>query len=177
MEFNNNTILVTGGASGIGLALTERFLMNDNEVIICDRQEDKLHAAKERFPKLHIRHCDIGNEKERSDIMEWVLKEFPDFNILVNNAGIQLRISLKDKDLDWARVKQELTINLEAPIHLTVLVIPHLSVKKNSAIINVSSGLAFLPPAIALKFNCTPRGPVLLGSNLSAQFSLSGSTI
>ena len=158
MDFKNNTILVTGGSTGIGLALAERFLKLGNEVIICGRREDKLNDAKERFPELHIKRCDVGDEKDRVELIEWVLKEFPDFNVMVNNAGIQQRINFNENDFDWRQMKQELAINLEAPIHIAKMVIPHLLAKNNSCIINVSSGLAFLPPVMAPVYGATKAG-------------------
>jgi len=158
MNLKNNTILVTGGATGIGLALAERFFNLGNEVIICGRREDKLNAAKERFPKLHVKCCDVANEKERTELTAWVLQEFPDFNVLVNNAGIQQRVNFKDNAFDWHQLQQELAINLEAPIHLSKMFIPHLLATNNSCIINVSSGLAFLPPVMAPVYGATKAG-------------------
>ena len=158
MNLKNNSILITGGSTGIGLALAERFLTLGNEVIICGRSEDKLNAAKERFPKLHTKRCDVGNEKERTELAEWVLAEFPNFNVLVNNAGIQQRINFNESGFDWHQIKQEIAINLEAPIHFSKMFIPHLLAKNNSCIINVSSGLAFLPPVMAPVYGATKAG-------------------
>ena len=147
MNMTNNTILITGGASGIGLALAERFLGRGNEVIICGRRADKLEEAKAKFPKLHIRVCDVSVESDRRSLVEWVISSFPNLNILVNNAGIQQRINLLDATDDWNYYRQEISANQEAPIHLSMLLIPHLIQKKDATIINVTSGLAFVPPA------------------------------
>jgi uncharacterized oxidoreductase len=147
MNMTGNTILVTGGASGIGLALAERFLHRGNEVIICGRREEKLQEAKEKFPDLHIRVCDVSDEFDRQLLAEWVTSEFPNLNVLVNNAGIQQRINLWDATADWSYYRQEIAANQEAPIHLSLLFIPHLMTQKHATIINVTSGLAFVPPA------------------------------
>jgi uncharacterized oxidoreductase len=147
MNMTGNTILVTGGASGIGLALAERFLHLGNQVIICGRREEKLKEAKEKFPKLHTRICDVSNAFDRQSLAEWVTSEFPNLNILINNAGIQRRIDLLDATADWNYYQQEMAANQEAPIHLSMLLIPHLITKKYATIINVTSGLAFSPPA------------------------------
>lgn len=147
MNMTDNTILVTGGASGIGLALAERFLHGGNEVIICGRREEKLQEAKERFPNLHIRVCDVSDKCERQSLAKWVTSEFPDLNVLVNNAGIQQRVNLLDAAADWDYYQQEIAANQEAPIHLSMLLIPQLILKKNATIINITSGLAFTPPA------------------------------
>ena len=147
MDLKGNTILITGGSVGIGLALAKRFLDRDNTVIICGRREDKLRQAKEMLPELHIRQCDVADELERTALYHWIMKEFPNLNVLVNNAGIQQRINLvnQDKEQDWDYYRQEIAINLEAPIHLSKLFIPHLQKQTKPVIMNVTSGLAFMP--------------------------------
>lgn len=146
MDLTSNTILVTGGASGIGLALAERFLKAGNRVIICGRREEKLLEAKGTYPELEIRVCDVAEESERVSLFEWATREFRQLNVLVNNAGIQRRIDLTQQE-DWEQTRQELAINLEAPIHLSMLFIPHLLKQQRPAIVNVTSGLAFAPLA------------------------------
>src|SRR5262245_19524529 len=100
MKLSGNTILVTGGASGIGLALVERFVQRGNEVIICGRREDKLAEVSELLPGIHKRVCDVGRSAEREELYRWVTNEFPNVNVLVNNAGIQRRVDLT-KNEDW----------------------------------------------------------------------------
>jgi uncharacterized oxidoreductase len=94
MKISGNTILITGGASGIGLAFAERFLMEGNKVIVVGRRIEKLQEAKERFPDLVIRGCDISIKEDRIKLFEWATNEFPNLNVLVNNAGIQQRVNL-----------------------------------------------------------------------------------
>jgi uncharacterized oxidoreductase len=147
MNMSGNTILITGGASGIGLAFAERFLQAGNEVIIAGRRKEKLEEAKEKFPKLHTKVCDVSSEAERKALFEWVTNQFPETNVLVNNAGIQQRVNLLNIEHDWAYYKKELEINIDGPIHLSMLFIPHLRKKETAAIINVSSGLALSPGA------------------------------
>ncbi|MDM5200812.1 SDR family NAD(P)-dependent oxidoreductase [Fictibacillus enclensis] len=145
MKLSGNTILVTGGASGIGLAFAERFLKEGNKVIIVGRRQEKLEEAKEKFPELHTKVCDVSNEEERIGLVEWATKEFPDLNVLVNNAGIQQRVNLLNATKDWKYYQNELAINVEGPIHLTMLLIPHFVKKERAAIMNVTSGLAIQP--------------------------------
>ena len=154
MQLSSNTVLITGGASGIGFALAERLLKAGSEVTICGRREDKLREAKEKYPNLHIRLCDVANEFNRSSLFNWVTGEFPGINVLVNNAGIQRRLRLAQKE-EWEETRQELAINLEAPIHLSLLFIPHFQKHKYSAIINITSGLAFAPLMIAPVYSAT----------------------
>jgi uncharacterized oxidoreductase len=146
MERSGNTILVTGGASGIGLALARRWADRGNEVIICGRREDKLAEAKAAIPVVHTRVCDVALPSERENLANWIKVEFPNLNVLVNNAGIQRQVDLTGGE-DWTSTESEIAINLEAPIHLATLLYPHLASKPSAAIVNVTSGLSFVPLA------------------------------
>src|SRR5690349_3766279 len=121
MNLSGNTVLITGGASGIGLAFAERFLKAGSKVIICGRKENKLKEAKQQFPELHTRVCDVALETERVALFDWVSREFPDLNVLVNNAGIQLRTDLTNMQISWKEQQNEIAINFEAPVHLSLL--------------------------------------------------------
>lgn len=146
MNLAGNTILITGGATGIGWTFTERFLEAGNEVIICGRREDRLLEAQKKYPQLHTRVCDVALAEERVALLEWAIDRFPELNVLVNNAGIQRRLKLAENE-DWAQTQSEIAVNLEAPIHLSRLIIPHLSKQTGAAILNVTSGLSFAPLA------------------------------
>lgn len=155
MNLAGNTILITGGASGIGLALAERFLKAGSNVIVCGRREDKLQEVKQRYPELHTRVCDVGKEQDRIDLAKWVTDSFPEVNTLINNAGIQQRQPIVGNTQPWSFHQSEIAINLEAPIHLAMLFIPHLQQQPQSYIINVTSGLAFVPLAQAAIYSAT----------------------
>jgi len=146
MEITGNTILITGGATGIGLTFAERFLKSGNTVIVCGRRNDALLSAQGKFPELKTRVCDVSDVKERESLVQWAVSEFPRVNVLINNAGIQRRVRVTEK-IQWEETAKEIAINLSAPIHLASLFIPHLTHSKNPAIINVTSGLAFVPIA------------------------------
>ena len=146
MKVSGNTILITGGASGIGLALAERFYKKGNEIIICGRREDKLADAADKMPGVHTRVGDVADASERETLMEWAAREFPALNVLVNNAGIQRSVDLTQQE-DWQQTRSEIAINLDAPIHLSRLILPHLAGKAGAAILNVTSGLSFVPLA------------------------------
>ncbi|GAB2779654.1 putative oxidoreductase [Hymenobacter luteus] len=154
MNLTENIVLITGGGSGIGLALAERFQRAGSMVIAVGRREDKLREAQRRLPGLHIRACDVAQAADRVALAEWARQEFPNLNVLVNNAGIQRRFQLMEEE-DWETRRQELVINVEAPIHLTTLFIPQLRAQANPAIINVTSGLAFAPMAQAPIYSAT----------------------
>ena len=157
MELGSSTVLITGGASGIGLALAERFLEARSAVIVCGRREEKLREARARYPRLTIRACDVAEERERVALFRWVVAEFPQLNVLVNNAGIQRRVSLAEPE-EWGQTRTEIAINLEAPVHLAALFIPHLFRQEHPAIVNVTSGLAFVPLARVPIYCATKAG-------------------
>jgi uncharacterized oxidoreductase len=141
MELSNNKILITGGASGIGLGLTQRFIEENNTVIICGRRELVLNEVKAKFPTVITKVCDLSSEKERIALYEWISENHPDLNVLVNNAGIQNWVSVDDANF-FESAKNELATNIEAPLHLTSLFI---NLKSLSTVMNVTSGLAFSP--------------------------------
>ena len=148
MEVKGNTILITGGATGIGFSLAEAFVKAGNEVIICGRRENKLEEAKNKLPQIHIKKCDLSEENNRKELFEWASSNFPNLNILVNNAGIQRKIDLNKGTRELFYGEDEIEVNLKAYIHLSAYFIPFLMKKKEAAIINVSSGLGFVPLAI-----------------------------
>src|SRR5579863_1131268 len=141
MECSNNKILITGGASGIGLGLTERFIRENNTVIICGRRESALAEVAEKFPSVITRVCDLSIEAERTELYEWVSEYHSDLGVLVNNAGIQQWMNISEEDF-FQRAKAEIITNIEAPLHLISLFINLRSLK---TIVNVTSGLSFAP--------------------------------
>jgi uncharacterized oxidoreductase len=147
MKIKGNTILITGGATGIGFSLAEAFANAGNGVIICGRRENKLKEVKDKLPQIHTRVCDLSKEKERKSLYDWVSSNFKDINILVNNAGIQRMVNLRKGTRDLFDGEDEIEINLTAPIHLSAYFIPLLLKRKEAAIVNISSGLGFVPIA------------------------------
>lgn len=143
MKLANNKILITGGASGIGLGLTTRFIQENNTVIICGRREDALKEVAEKFPSVITRVCDLSVEAERINLYTWVSENHNDLNVLVNNAGIQNWMNIADDDF-YQKATTEITTNVIAPLHLTK---PFTKLPLLNTIINVTSGLAFVPLA------------------------------
>src|SRR4051794_24050723 len=90
MQLSGNTILITGGTSGIGLALAEEFVRLGNKVIICGRREDRLLALQKKHTGLIAIKCDVAETTERENLFNKVISQYPDVNVLVNNAGVQL---------------------------------------------------------------------------------------
>ena len=158
MNISGNTVLITGGATGIGYAMAESFLKAGNEVIICGRRKEKLIEAQSRHPEFHIKVCDVAKENDRLELLEWSTTEFSNLNILVNNAGIQRDIDFTKGISDYLSGENEININLESPIILSGLFIPYFTGKKGTAIINITSGLGFVPAARTPVYSATKAG-------------------
>ena len=141
MKLANNKILITGGATGIGLGLTKRFIEENNTVIIFGRREEALKEVTDKLPSVIAKVCDLSIEEERNELFDWVKANHDDLNVLVNNAGIQNWMNISDNDF-YRKANDELTTNVLAPIHLTTL---FTNLKSLDTIINVTSGLAFIP--------------------------------
>ncbi|RFM33107.1 SDR family oxidoreductase [Chitinophaga silvisoli] len=146
MQINGNTILITGGTSGIGLAFAEEFVKHGNTVIITGRRQDRLDAIQQRIPGIVVKNSDMADAAQREELVNWVYTHYPETNVLINNAGVQLAMDLS-KPVDPTRVYTEIDTNLVGPIHLGSLFVPHLLGQKNPVIINVTSGLAWVPAA------------------------------
>jgi len=151
MNLSNNKILITGGASGIGLGLTERFIQENNTVIICGRRESVLEEVKTKFPTVITKVCDLSNEAERVALYEWIAENHSDLNVLINNAGIQKWVSVTDADF-FESAKTEIATNIEAPLHLTSLFI---QLKSLTTVMNVTSGLSLSPFAKVPVYSAT----------------------
>src|ERR1700748_1024987 len=135
MKLSNNKILITGGASGIGLGLTGRFIQENNTVIICGRRESVLKEVAAQFSSVITKVCDLSDEAERVALFNWVAENHSDTNVLVNNADIQNWMGVADQDF-FQRAKEEIVTNIEAPLHLMSL---FLGLKSLDTIVNVTS--------------------------------------
>ncbi|HNQ00084.1 MAG TPA: SDR family NAD(P)-dependent oxidoreductase, partial [Bacteroidia bacterium] len=140
MKISNNKILITGGGSGIGSGLTERFIQENNTVIICGRRESALKDVKDKFPTVITKVCDLSAEADRIELYKWVSENHPDLNVLINNAGNQNWMNISDSDF-YPKTINEIQINVIAPVHLITL---FSALKSIDTIINVTSGLAFV---------------------------------
>ncbi len=147
MDAAQATVLITGGSTGIGFALAKRFAHAGSRVIACGRRPDALERAKADVPGLETVVCDVAREEERVALFDRVSRDFPDLNVLINNAGIQNRPPRFDEPQDWTALKNELAINFEAPVHLATLFVPFLVKQRDPVLVNVTSGLAFSPLA------------------------------
>ncbi len=145
MKLSNRTVLVTGGTSGIGLGIAEAFQRSGSKVIVCGRDRKKLSEVGKKFPGITPLACDVGDVRQRENLATEVLRRFSDLDILVNNAGIQRYIDLKKGYEELKSGEDEIAINFVSTVELTALFIRHLMSRPSAAVINVSSGLGFMP--------------------------------
>ncbi len=160
MKLSGNTVLITGGSSGIGLALAEGFAERGSRVLVCGRTEETLRRAQERIPGLATLVADVADEADRRRLLDWVETEHPDTNVLINNAGIQRRAHFADGP--EAADTGEIATNLEAPVRLSALFLPHLlrhaGQGRPAAIVNVTSGLGYVSLAATPVYGATKAG-------------------
>lgn len=144
MNPTGNTILITGGGSGIGEALAHRFHDRGNTVIIAGRREAPLDAAIAGRANMHGMLLDIDDAAGITAFAAEVTARFPALNVLVNNAGI-MRMESLDSTRDLAAAEATISSNLLGPIRMTDALIDHLVARGDGAVVNVTSGLAFVP--------------------------------
>ncbi|MDB5251958.1 MAG: short-chain dehydrogenase [Flaviaesturariibacter sp.] len=174
MNLSNNTVLITGGTSGIGLAFAKEFSKAGSTVIICGRRQDRLDAIAAEHPGIITRRCDLSIDADREALVAWAIATYPALNIVINNAGVQLLSDLT-RPVDLARVREETETNFIAPVHLSSLFSGHLASRPESALVNISSGLAFVPIAL-MPVYCATKAAIHSFS-LSLRYQLRGTNI
>ena len=149
MRLSGNTILITGGSRGIGFEMARQFLNRNNKVIITGRDEKKLHDARQQLGGVATIRNDVSNPDDVEKLHQQVARDFPGLNILINNAGILQTLDLRGGHLSAAELTSEIDINLKGTILMNHTFLPLLQHNGDPAIVNVSSGLAFVPLPIA----------------------------
>ena len=154
MKTSGNTILITGGGSGIGEALAHRFHDQGNTVIVAGRRQGALDKAIEGRANMHALTLDVESAEGVADFAKRLLAAYPALNVVINNAGI-MRFEDVTKSRDLADVEAMITTNLLGPIRLIDALIDHLAAQSDAAIVNVTSGLAFVPLTVAPTYCAT----------------------
>jgi uncharacterized oxidoreductase len=134
-----------------------------------------LDKAKRMLPKVHTVKRDVADAEQRQALLDWTTGRFPNLNILVNNAGIQRQIDFRKGPEDLLGGEDEIETNLRAPVCLSALFIPHLMKQESAAIVNISSGLAFIPLTVVPVYCATKAG--MHSFSLSLRHQLRGTTV
>ncbi|RIV23903.1 SDR family NAD(P)-dependent oxidoreductase [Fibrisoma montanum] len=158
MNLANSTILITGGTSGIGLELVKQLSEQGATIIVTGRNRDALRQTKEQFPAVHLFQSDVSKPKDIEQLYKDVTQQFPGLNILINNAGLMRLIDLQDDSLDIEDINREIATNLSGTVQMVHRFLPHLLKQQSAAIINVSSGIAFMPYSAAPIYSATKAG-------------------
>jgi uncharacterized oxidoreductase len=149
MKMSSNTIFITGGTSGIGKALAEAFHQLGNQVIISGRREDRLRSICAANPGMRHFVLDVTDPNAVRNTAHRVMEEFPALNCVFNNSGVQRRHNLAaGTPLDDPSVLAEIQTNLLGLIRVSAAFLPHLKNQQSATLLNVSSGLAFVPRAL-----------------------------
>ena len=159
MKLTGNKILITGGSSGIGLALAKHFLSLKNKVIITGRSKEKLLQIKNEFPTVDFFCGDLSDRNTLDRLVLFVEQQHSDINVLINNAAVQYNYDFMDEPELTYKIDYEISVNLAAPIKLTALLLPLLLKNSNSAIVNVSSGL-FIAPKKSASVYCATKSAI-----------------
>ena len=174
MKLTDNTLLITGGGSGIGRGLAEEFHKLGNQVIIAGRRQQVLDETIAANPGMKSLALDIEDPANIRSFAATVAREFPKLNVLINNAGIARTENLLDQPEDLVDVNATVVTNLLGPIRLTAALLPHLQKQPYSAIMNVSSGLAFVPLVLSPTYCATKAA--LHSYTLSLRYQLKRTT-
>ncbi len=172
MQVTDNTILITGGASGIGRALAEAFHALGNQVVISGRRQQLLDEVTAANPGMTSLRADVGDAAGVRALAEQVTRSHPALNVLINNAGIMKPEDLKAAPGATEIAEQTIATNLLGPIRLTALLLPHLQRRPRSAVLTVSSGLAFVPMATTPTYCATKAA--IHSYSMSLRHQLSG---
>ena len=155
MKLSKQRVLITGGSSGIGLALAKKFLENDNTVIVTGRDTTKLENIKSSHPQIHTFQSDVTDDADVRILTDYIQEKFGGIDMLINNAGIMNLIDAGNERNDLSKQMQEIEINYNSPIRVLHYFLPQLKESKNAVLVNVSSGLAYVPFAQAPVYSGT----------------------
>lgn len=157
MKLSGRTILITGGTSGIGFEMARQLIARQNTVLVTGRDHRKLEETRASLPGVHTFLSDAGKPEEIVTLRRRVLAEFPALDTLINNAGVMRNLNLNEERRP-TDVTQELDINLSGPVQMVQEFLPHLKSQSASLIVNVSSGLAFIPFPLSPIYSAAKAG-------------------
>jgi uncharacterized oxidoreductase len=175
MQLTGNTILITGGGSGIGRGLAEAFQALGNTVIIAGRRQQALDATTAANPGMRSVQLDIDNAEAIRTFGAKMAKEYPALNVVIHNAGIMRPENLLAQPEDLAGAEAIITTNLLGPIRLTAALLPQLKKQPAATIMTVTSGLAYLPLAMTPTYCATKAA--IHSYSLTLRYQLKGTKV
>ena len=155
MQISGNTILITGGTSGIGRALAESFHQLGNKVIVAGRRKNLLDEITAAHPGMESAILNVEDIEALPGFAAKIVQQYPSLNVLVNNAGIMKPENLGDAAADFSVCASTVATNLTAPLRLTTALLPHFRKQPRATVMTVSSGLAFVPLALTPTYCAT----------------------
>ncbi|WP_327394290.1 SDR family oxidoreductase [Streptomyces phaeochromogenes] len=170
MKMTGNTILITGGTSGIGLGLALRLHEAGNKVIVAGRRKELLDRITSEHPGIEALVLDVADPASIARAAESVATSHPQLNVLVNNAGIMLPENLLDP-ASLPVAEDHVTVNLLGTIRMTYAFLPLLEDKKDAVVMNVTSALAFVPLPITPTYNATKAALHSFSESLRVQLT------
>src|SRR6266566_7722473 len=174
MKLTENTILITGGGSGIGRGLAEALHQRKNQVIISGRRMDRLIEVAKANPGMAWVELNIEDPVSISAVAAKMIAEYPDLNVLINNAGI-MNIDDASVAIDEKLLVSTLTTNLMGPIRMTSALIEHLKRQTKATVINTTSVLGFVPLAITAVYSSTKAA--MHSYTMSLRYKLKGTPV
>lgn len=158
MDLKNSTILITGGTSGIGLELVKQLTQQGSTIIVTGRKKEALNETKRRFSQVHVFQSDVSDPQDIERLYKEVTQQFPDLNMIVNNAGEMRLLDVQDASIDLENITREIDSNLTGTIRMVHQFLPHLMSRPSAAIVNVSSAIAFMPYSTAPVYSASKAG-------------------
>jgi len=174
MKTSNNTILLTGGTSGIGYSILKKLNALDNKILVVGSDHQRLEKIKSEFKNIDTFCCDLSMSADVQRLIDFCYESYLDLNVVINNAGVQYNYGLGSED-DLSKIEKEVTINFTSPMKLCSGLLPLLKKQPVSAIVNVSSGLAFVPKKSAPIY-CGTKAAIHLAT-MSLRYQCDGTSV
>jgi uncharacterized oxidoreductase len=170
MKLEQQTILITGGTSGIGLALAQR-LGKNNQIIVLGRNQSKIDAVLANNPKFDAYRADVSDSSTLINLPDWIETNYPKLNIVINSAGTMSAMEMLDESVTLQRLIQDVQTNLIGTMTIDKLLLNQLVTQPESMIVNVSSGLGFISSSIHPAYSASKAGVHMFTSALREQLA------
>ena len=176
LRYDNSVVFITGGGSGIGMGLAAAFHSRGAKVIIGGRRRSKLEAVASRHPGIETLEIDVANPISVDECVKQLVAQHPNLNVVINNAGVQQLVDFTvDEQLSASALGEEIDINLKGLIYVTAAVLPILKQQPRARLINISSGMCYIPRTSAPIYAATKAA--VHSFTLSLRYQFKGSSV